>query len=250
MYDEPAWYTIRSDKKWVRYINLIHWPYSLWHLSYVVIGAALAPEMNWGVLGWTLLAFALAMVMGAHALDLIKGDPLKTGIPRLHLVLLAIFSITGAIAIGAIAGVKETPWVIPCIIFGGAIVILYNMELFHGFFHNAFWFAFAWGAFPAITSYIAQTHILSPVIGLGAAACLIYSVAQRVLSKQDRFWRRRVTAIEGCYYEVPNYPVVPSIGYPKHTLTKRDIIQPVEVALKYMTFSIVVAAVGLMLIHI
>ena len=68
----PAFYALRSGG-WRDYVTLLHPPYTLWHLSYVAIGAALAPRLDWAVLGWTVLAFALALGIGAHALDELSG---------------------------------------------------------------------------------------------------------------------------------------------------------------------------------
>lgn len=249
---EVAWYDVKA-KGWLRdFIILLHPPYTLWHLSYVLIGAALAPQINWGTLGWTLLAFFLAMGIGAHCADELRGRPLRTKIPGWILALLCILSLGGAVYIGVAIGLKETIWILPLIIFGVFIVFAYNLEWFRGFFHTNFWFGFAWGAFPATTAYIAQTHTVSPVLILVAAACLLYSMTQRVLSTQARFWRRRVTAIEGCYFETPDYPVVPSTPYwgQSHNLTKEAIIKPAEVALKFMTWTVVAAAIGLLMIHI
>ena len=240
-----AWYDVRI-KGWPRdFLILLHPPYTLWHLAYVVIGASLAPKMNWGLLGWTLLAFFLGMGICAHCLDELNGRPLRTRIPSLVLILAAVISIGGAVAIGAIVGVKETVWVIPCIVFGGFIVVAYTLELGRGFFHHDFWFGFAWGAFPAITAYIAQTHTVSPVIGLVAVACLLYSLAQRVLSTQVRFFRRKVSMVEGYYFGLEKGPWGQS-----YNLNKQVIIEPPEVALKLMTWTVVVAAIGLVLIHI
>ena len=242
---EVAWYDIKA-KGWLRdLVILLHFPYSVWHLSYVVIGAALAPTMNWGTLGWTVLAFFLAMGIGGHCLDELNGRPLRTKIPGVLLWTLAIVSVVGAIAIGVFVGVKETVWVIPCIIFGGFIVFAYNLEWFRGFFHHDEWFGFAWGAFPAVTAYIAQTHTVSWGIAGVAVACLLYSMTQRVLSFHGRFWRRKVFFLEGRYFtEVPKEPNQPRV------LTKQDIIGPAEVALKFMTWTVVAAAVGLIVAHI
>ena len=187
----PAWYVLKP--RWARYINILHWPFSLWHLSYVVIGAACAASISWTLLGWTLLAFALAMGIGAHALDLLKGDPLKTGIPKGHLKLLAITSITGAIGIGVFIGLTVSLWIIPFILFGGAIVVLYNLELFQGRFHNIFWFSFSWGVFPAFTGYFVQSgDFSSPLIWLVGVVVFLFSYVQRVLSKRARYIRRQM----------------------------------------------------------
>lgn len=242
-----AWYDIRG-KRWVRDILiLLHPPYTIWHLSYVVIGAALAPAIDREPLLWTLLAFFLAMGIGAHCLDELHGRPLKTKVPGLVLIFAAVISIGGAVTIGAIVGVSKTVWVIPCIIFGGFIVVAYTLEL--GFFHHDFWFGAAWGAFPAVTAYVTQTHRVSWEIALVAVACLLYSLAQRVLSRHSRFWRRRVQAIQGVYFETQDYPVDPEMPFwgQTHNLTKEAIIGPADLALKLMTWTVVAAAIGMLI---
>ncbi|KKM91167.1 hypothetical protein LCGC14_1231350, partial [marine sediment metagenome] len=165
-----AWYDVKA-KGWLRdFVILLHPPYTLWHLSYIPIGAALAPAMNWQTLGWTLLAFFLGMGIGAHCADELRGRPLRTKIPGWILVLLGGLSLSGAVYIGVTIGLKETIWILPLIIFGVFIVFAYNLELFRGFFHTNFWFGFAWGAFPAMTAYVAQTHTVSPALILVAVA--------------------------------------------------------------------------------
>ncbi|MBA7690676.1 hypothetical protein ES703_99207 [subsurface metagenome] len=240
-----AWYDVKM-KGWLRdFIILLHPPYTLWHVSYIPIGAALAPTMNWSTLGWTVLAFFLAMGIGAHCADELRGRPLRTQIPGWILVLLCVLSLGGAVYIGVAIGLKETIWIIPLIIFGVFIVFAYNLEILGGKFHTNFWFGFAWGAFPAITAYIAQTHTVGLVIILVAAACLLYSITQRVLSLQCRFFRRKVLMLEGHYStDVPTEPNKPKV------LTKQVIIEPAEAALKLMTWTVVIAAIGLLLLHI
>lgn len=249
---EVAWYDVKA-KGWLRdFIILLHPPYTIWHLAYVLIGAALAPTMNWVTLGWTLLAFFLGMGIGGHCLDELCGRPLRTKIPGVLLWTLAVVSIAGAIAIGVLVGVRETVWVIPCIVFGGFIVFAYNMEWARGFFHYDFWFGFAWGAFPAVTAYIAQTHTVSWGIIFVAGACLLYSMTQRVLSSHARFFRRKVGEVEGRYYLEGKGPVLPGTTCWEHgeVLTKEMIIKPAEVGLKFMNGTMVIAAIGLLLLHI
>jgi len=40
----PAFYAL-APGGWRDYVTLLHLPYTLWHLSYVVIGACLAPHV-------------------------------------------------------------------------------------------------------------------------------------------------------------------------------------------------------------
>src|SRR3954452_17586598 len=95
----PAFYALRAGG-WRDYVTLLHAPYTLWHLSYVVIGCVLAPLVYWSVFRLTLVAFTLAMGAGAHSLDELHGRPLQTQIPRTTLVALAALSIAAAAAIG------------------------------------------------------------------------------------------------------------------------------------------------------
>jgi hypothetical protein len=169
---------------------VLHPPYTLWHLSYAALGAAVAPRMHWGILGWTVLAFFLAMGIGAHALDEMKSRPLRTRIPDRVLVALAAWSIVGACAIGVHVAIDTTWWLVAFIAFGAAIVVAYNLELFGGIVHTPFWFAFAWGAFPALTAFFASAGTLRAEAVLVAAFAFTTSLVQQKLSVDVRHARR------------------------------------------------------------
>ena len=186
----PAFYALRSGG-WRDYVTLLHPPYTLWHLSYVAIGAALAPQMKWGLLGWTVLAFALAMGVGAHALDELNGRPLQTAIPGAVLTSLAVVSIGAACAIGVWVAQRSTWWLLAFVCFGAFIVVAYNLELFGGSFHSDLWFGAAWGAFPLATAYFTSAERIRGEVVAGAAFALLASLAQRTLSTQVREARRR-----------------------------------------------------------
>lgn len=185
----PAFYALRPGG-WRDYVTLLHAPYTLWHLSYVALGAALVPHVRWGLLGWTVLAFLLAMGVGAHALDELNGRPLRTEIPSAALVALALTSIAAASAIGIWVAASRTWWLLLFVAFGAFIVAAYNLELAGDRFHSDLWFALAWGAFPLLTAYFASARRLdwAPIAGAAFAVCT--SLAQRVLSTEVRFARR------------------------------------------------------------
>jgi hypothetical protein len=185
----PAFYALRSGG-WRDYVTLLHPPYTLWHLSYAAMGAAVAPRMHWGILGWTVLAFLLAMGIGAHALDEMKSRPLQTRIPDRMLVFLAAWSIAGACVIGVHVAIGTTWWLLAFIVFGAAIVVAYNLELVGGLVHTPFWFAFAWGAFPALTAYFASARTIRAEAVLVAAFAFVTSMAQQRLSVDVRHARR------------------------------------------------------------
>jgi hypothetical protein len=192
----PAFYAL-APGGWRDYLTLLHPPYTAWHLSYVVIGAALAPMLTVSRLLPTLLAFFLAVGIGAHALDELNGRPLRTQIPGVMLVALAALSIGTAVAIGLYGAATDDPWLGAFVAAGLFIVCAYNLELGGGRFHSDLWFAAAWGGFPLLTAYFATAGTISWVAVLGALFATAFSLAQRRLSTQVRDVRRRVLAVDG-----------------------------------------------------
>jgi hypothetical protein len=192
----PAFYAIRGGG-WRDWWTVLHPPYTLWHLSYVAIGVAAAPVVRLDRLGATVLAFFLAVGIGAHALDELNGRPLRTGIPASALRWAAAVSIAGAVAIG-IAGVDRVgAGLVPLIAFGAFVVVAYNLELWNGLFHSDAWFALAWGAFPAFTGFWASSSHFRWSGIFAAAACFALSIAQRALSTPVRALRRRTVRVRG-----------------------------------------------------
>src|SRR5437867_9498314 len=192
----PAFYALKRGG-WRDYIPPLHPPYTLWHLSYVVLGAALAPTVRADRLAATLLAFFLAVGISAHALDELNGRPLQTRIPRSALLGLGIGGLVGAILIGVIGAVFASPWLLAFVAFGAFIAPAYNLEWFRARFHSDLWFAIAWGVFPFLTSYYASAERLGLSALFGAIAVYALSSAQRTLSRRVRAIRRQARSIEG-----------------------------------------------------
>ena len=94
---------------WADWWVLLHPPYTLWHLSYVAIGATIAPRFDGGRLVATLVAFFLAVGVCAHALDELHGRPLRTAIPGWLLVGAAAASLAGAVALGIVGMARVGP---------------------------------------------------------------------------------------------------------------------------------------------
>lgn len=192
----PAYYAARSDG-WREWLTLLHPPYTAWHLAYVVIGASLAPHVDLTRLVATLVAFFAAVGLGAHALDELHGRPLGTHIPSAALVAVTVVGLTTAVALGVV-GVDRVGWeLVPFIVAGPLLVVAYNAELFGGIVHTDVGFAVAWGAFPLLTAYVAQSDRLGLAALLGAVAAFGLSYAQRSLSAPARLLRRHVEAVHG-----------------------------------------------------
>ena len=231
----PAFYAAGSGG-WRDWWTLLHPPYTAWHLAYVVIGASLAPRVELSRLLATLLAFFFAVGLAAHALDELHGRPLGTRIPTPVLVAVTVAGLVGAVILGVI-GLSRVGWpLIPFMVLGPVLVVAYNWELFGGLFHSDLGFAAAWGAFPVLVGYVAQTGRLALAPVIAAAAAFALSAAQRRLSTPARTIRRRADRVEG-QITLDNGDVVP--------LDVRTLLAPLETALHAMSWSIVLLAAAL-----
>jgi hypothetical protein len=235
----PAYYSAgpgRAREWW----TLLHPPYTAWHLSYVAIGAALAPHLDGGRLLASLVAFFAAVGVAAHALDELQGHPLRTRIPDRTLEVVAAGGLTVAVAIG-VAGIVVVGWVlVPFVVVGPVLAVGYNLELFGGRVHTDLGFAAAWGAFPVLAAYVAQTGTLRPAAVVAAAAALSFSLAQRALSTPARSIRRRVRVVTGRveYLDGRTAPI-----------DDATLLAPLERALKACASAMVLLAVALVAAH-
>lgn len=179
------------------YVTLLHPPYTAWHLSYVVIGAAVAGELEAGRVLPTLAAFFLAVGVAAHALDELSGRPLRTEIPGRTLLALAVASLAGAVGIGVYGALTVSPWIALFVVAGAVAVVGYSSELWGGRLHGDVQFALAWGSFPVLTGAFATAERIEAPAVLAAGFAFLLSLAQRRLSTQVRDVRRRVLGVEG-----------------------------------------------------
>jgi hypothetical protein len=236
----PAFYAL-TPGGWRDYVTLLHPPYTLWHLSYVVIGAALAPRFEAGLLGLTLLAFFLGLGIGAHALDELKGRPLSTQIPRRMLLTLALASIGAAAVVGVVVSVRDDLWLLAFVAAGCFLVVAYNLELFGGAFHSGAWFAVGWGAFPLLTAYFVSARTLRDEALVASVFAALLSLAQRALSTPVRDTRRRATSVTGRIERIDGS--IDAID--SDTLTRVP-----ELALQTLSGAVVSLAIALVLLRV
>jgi hypothetical protein len=184
----------------------------------------------------TVLAFFLAVGLAAHALDELRGRPLRTRIPSAALVAAVAVGLLGALVLG-VFGVARVGWtLIPFMVAGPVLVIAYNAELFGGLMHTDFGFAAAWGAFPVLTAYAAQTGSLALAPVLAAAGAFALSAAQRGLSTPARQIRRRASRVEGSI-TFSDGSTVP--------ITADTLLQPLERALRAASWAVILLAAAL-----
>ncbi len=231
-YARPRFLSARTTQWWV----LLHPPYTLWHLSYVAIGAALAPEFSPIRLAITLAAFFFAVGLAAHALDELHDRPLRTSISDRSLVGVATAGMVIAVALGGLGVREDGPGLMVFIVVGVLLNVGYNLELLGGRLHNDLAFGLAWGSFPVLTAYYAQSGTLGPAAWLAAGFALWLSLAQRALSTQARGLRRRVAAVAGSLEHVDGTT---------EPITRGGLLTPIEVALKTLTWSVIALALAM-----
>ena len=195
----------------------------------------MAPTLHLGRLAAALAAFFLAVGVSAHALDELHGRPLQTRLGRTTLIALATSSLAGAVAIGVIGTLTISAWLAPLVAVGAFLVVAYNLELFGGRVHDDVWFALAWGGFPAFTGYFVNALQVRPAGVLVAAACCLFSVAQRRLSTPVRDLRRRTADLSGAQTLTTGET---------RPLDAHSIAAPLEGALGALWIALVLLAIG------
>lgn len=234
-YARPGFASRRAVRDWW---TLLHPPYTLWHLSYVVVGSCLVDPVDATRLVFTVLAFFLAVGIGAHALDELHGRPLATTIPSRTLVTAAFAGIGGAALVGALGVGRVGLPLIAFIVIGVALAVGYNLELLGGRLHTDTVFALSWGAFPVLTGYYAQHQRLDIAALAAAVFAFFLSRAQRHLSTPARSLRRKTAQVGGT--------IVGTDG----SITDIDrsaLLAPLEGALRALSWAAVTLAVSLAL---
>ena len=229
-----AFYALRPGG-WRDYWTLLHPPYTAWHLSYVLLGAALSPAPDPRIVVGALLAFGLGVGVAAHSFDELQGRPLGTRIPAQVLVALGALGLAGAAALGIAAIAMLGPVFGLFVAAGVALVLLYAFEA--PLIHSDVGFALAWGAFPVLTAAYATGAPPIPAVAVAAAAALL-SLAQRILSTRVRAIRRRSLSVDG------------EVRYrdgSRETLDAQGLIAASEGALRILWLAVVALAVGVLL---
>ena len=217
------------------WVTLLHPPYTLWHLSYVAIGAAVMPHLVLWRLAGTLVAFFLAVGIGAHALDELNGRPLGTGIGTALLTVTGVAAITAAMVLGLVYGGWK---LLPFVIAGAVLVYGYNLELLGGALHSDVWFGVAWGAFPVLVGAYAQHFTLSVAAGVAAVAAFFLSMGQRTLSTPARMLRRRTSGV--AVRLTFNDGTQSDLG-------RAELLAPIERALRYFVCATSAVALAMVL---
>ncbi len=143
------------------FVGLLFIPYTGMCISFVIIGSVLPNVVLWDRVGAIAVIYLLALGISAHAADGLGSRNIKPWgryFSNRQLWLLIILSLVTAYSIGIYYMLFYVPllWIVS--ILEGFFVFAYNLELFHGYFHNNFWFAVSWGVIPLLAGFIMQTN--------------------------------------------------------------------------------------------
>lgn len=236
-YAQPRFLRRRRGRNWW---TVLHPPYTMLHLSLVTIGACLTGPVNVVRLAATLVAFLLAVGIGAHCLDELRGRPLGTSIPRWQLVTAASSSLAGSVSLGVVGVVLVSPYLLLFIVVGLLIAVGYNLELWGGRLHTRLVLVLGWGGFPILTAYFAQHASLSLASVAAATFGVLVTLLQQQLSTPARDLRRRTCEVVGTVVRVDGTTA---------PLTKETILSPLEGSLKTLCWSGATVAATLVLLR-
>ena len=239
----PAFYsrpTFLRQPRIQQWWTVLHPPYTMLHLSLVTIGACLNGPVNAVKLVATLMAFLLAVGVGAHALDELHGRPLKTTIPTSHLIVAATTSLGAAVALGIVGMFMVSAYLAIFIVVGVVLAVGYNLELFSGRLHTPVVMVLGWGAFPILTAYFAQHDALSIASLVAAAFGALLTRIQQLLSVPARNLRRRTQSVDGSIIHLDGS---------SSPISRASLLQPLEAALKTLCWAGVALAICLLLLR-
>jgi predicted NAD/FAD-binding protein len=130
---------------------------------------------------------------------------------------------------------------VPLVVLGAFLVPAYNLELLGGRVHTDLGFGLAWGAFPVVTAYVAQTGTLRWEAALAAGWATLLSLAQRRLSRLARRVRRDVVSVDGLLVNADGT---------SEPLDRAAIAAAPEAALRLLTASTLAIAAALLALRL
>ena len=193
-----TWYYKEGSKK-AELWTLLHLPYSLMLIAFVVIGFGIVKPINYSALILICAAYFIG-IQASHFFDQlpsVKGSKYVKHLTEKELLTLGGVSIGVALSLGVVFIIGwHALWMIPLMIIQASFVILYPVAtLLKGFFHTDFWFAVGFGFMPVVIGYYANTLTLSWIVIPFGLICFLIAAIEILLSRYVR--KRRKEASNG-----------------------------------------------------
>ncbi len=188
-----VWYAGR-DSTLGELWTMVHPPYTIMVLSFVVMGAAMSPRFSTAVLVATLVAYFLGLGIGAHFLDQITGMGSRYVRHWSDRALWAwgIVALSAAVAVGVLGSVFVVgPGLLSLVAVQALCALGYPLApVFKGVLHRDSVFALSWGSMPFLTSFYAQSGTVTASSLVFAAGLAAVAVAEIRISRISRRSRR------------------------------------------------------------
>ncbi len=167
------------------YFRLLHIPTTSCLLAFAVLGAILAEVVYWDRFLLMVLMLFLGGSVGANYFDEIKGRPWHTQISETNLWIIGFSGFLGSILVGLYLSLTISPWFLLFVLVWCFLTPAYNLELFHGAFHNPQSLAVGWGLSFLGSYYLQSLTVTIPIliVTLFVGACcfrgiIFYEVAK------------------------------------------------------------------------
>jgi len=143
------------------FVRLMHLPLPFCVLAFATLGASMSEHVYLDRLALTYAGILLALCLGAYSLDELHGRPYHTKFADTTLWVMAILGLAGATLV-AVYLIWTVSYLISILaVLAAFFVLVYNLELFGGRFHNAGWFGISWGGLTTYAGYFVQSGIWS-----------------------------------------------------------------------------------------
>lgn len=240
---KEAWFF--GEGRYRRYVDLLYLPYTAMVLSYVVIGAAMAPIIHYDRLAATLLAYFLGVGLSAHYLNEAATARASTNISRRRLLTISLSALSTALLIGVYYALTVSLVLFVFVFVETFFLFSYNVGSFmSGRFHNDFWFSFSWGSLPLLTSYFVNALTITPSSLLMSVVAGLTASIQARLSRWLKDWRRN-PQLDDILFKFEGNQVPLSKKFDLNTL----IWKP-QSALKILVLTVNLLAISMLLLRL
>jgi len=189
-----------GNRNFQLWIGILFLPYTGMVVSFATWGS-LAVDFSLERLGAICLLYFLALGISAHCLDALGSKAKPWGfLSKKKLLTIAISALAGAFAIGLYYAFLDSLLLIPIGIAETFFLFVYNLELFHGKFHNNTSFVISWGILPVLAGTAIQTNSITPE---SLAFSIIAGILSYVLIKTSRKYKdlKRLSAKASLIYK-------------------------------------------------
>ena len=179
-------------------VGILFLPYTGMVVSFAIWGS-LSVEFSLDRLVSIVLLYFFAIGVSAHCLDALGSKKKPWGhLPKTKLLAASIISLIISFSIGLYFVFLDSWLLFPIGVIEVFFLFAYNLELFHGKFHNNVSFVISWGVLPVFAGAIIQSNtisvetiVFSAIAGFLSYILITTSRKYKVLKQQNEVFHRK-----------------------------------------------------------